>query len=144
MLWAPKEAGMCWAGVTQALTVVSQWGGAHSRVVGQAVLPKSWKCSHLHCFCHLSVPAPKLMVISLFEGEEDPWIPDVQIPEALAGDLRPGEVMEGRRKLGPAKAIFVQYFGHSVLFLDFTCHPAGDRTRNIKENLKKMVVLFSQ
>ncbi|OXB52724.1 hypothetical protein ASZ78_003865 [Callipepla squamata] len=47
------------------------------------------------------LPAPKPMVISLPEEGEEPWIPDVGSPEAVAGDVRPGEVVEGWRKLKP-------------------------------------------
>jgi len=124
--------------------VVSQWGGPHSRAVGQAALPESWNCSHLHCFCHLTVPAPKPIAISLLERGEDLWIPDVQSPEAVTGDLRPGEAVEGRRRLGSAKAISVQYFEHSMLFLDFLRRPAGDGTTAIKENLQKSGVAQRQ
>uniref|UniRef100_H9H294 KRAB domain-containing protein n=1 Tax=Meleagris gallopavo TaxID=9103 RepID=H9H294_MELGA len=35
--------------------------------------------------------APKPMLISLLEGREEPWIPDVRSPEAVPGDLSPGE-----------------------------------------------------
>ena len=44
------------------------------------------------------LPAPKPVVISLLEGGEDPWIPDVCSPEAVPGDLSPGEVVERRRR----------------------------------------------
>ncbi|XP_052561407.1 zinc finger protein 620-like isoform X1 [Tympanuchus pallidicinctus] len=33
--------------------------------------------------------APKPMVVSLLEGEEDPWDPDVHVLEDMAGDLSP-------------------------------------------------------
>ncbi|XP_048785680.1 zinc finger protein 764-like [Lagopus muta] len=36
------------------------------------------------------LPAPKPVLISLLEGEEEPWIPDVRSPEAVPGDLSPG------------------------------------------------------
>ncbi|OXB52787.1 UNVERIFIED_CONTAM: hypothetical protein H355_010364, partial [Colinus virginianus] len=49
------------------------------------------------------LPGPKPMVISLLEEGEEPWIPDVGSPEAVAGDVSPGEVVEGRRKLRPYK-----------------------------------------
>lgn len=45
-------------------------------------------------------PAPKPVVISLLEGGDDPWIPDVHSPEAVSGDFSPGEVVKGRRWLG--------------------------------------------
>jgi len=46
------------------------------------------------------------MVISLLEGGEEPWIPDVHSPEDVAEDFCPGEVVEVKRRLGMAKAIF--------------------------------------
>lgn len=40
------------------------------------------------------------MVVSLLEGEEDPWDPDVHGLEDMAGDLSPGEMVGDRRRLG--------------------------------------------
>lgn len=62
----------------------------------------------------------------------------------MTGDLRPGEAVEGRRRLGSAKAISVQYFEHSMLFLDFLRRPAGDGPTAIKENLQKSGVAQRQ
>uniref|UniRef100_A0A669R0U2 Uncharacterized protein n=1 Tax=Phasianus colchicus TaxID=9054 RepID=A0A669R0U2_PHACC len=84
------------------------------------------------------LPAPKPMVISLLEGGEDPWIPDARSSGALLGDLSPGEVVEGRKRLGleePSLSWF--YFGHCVLFLDFLFHPAGTGITDILEDLHK-------
>jgi len=39
-------------------------------------------------------------MISLLEGGEEPWIPDVRGLEDTAGDLSPGEVAGDRRRLG--------------------------------------------
>ncbi|XP_042750534.1 zinc finger protein 707-like, partial [Lagopus leucura] len=72
------------------------------------------------CVASLGGLASKPVLISLLEEGEEPWIPDVRSPEAVPGDLSPGEVVEGRRRLGleePSLSVF--YFGHCVLFLDF-------------------------
>ncbi|OXB53001.1 hypothetical protein ASZ78_000705, partial [Callipepla squamata] len=47
------------------------------------------------------LPAPKPMVISLLEEGEEPWIPDEGSRQAVAGDVSPGEVVEGQRKSKP-------------------------------------------
>jgi len=83
------------------------------------------------------------MVISLLDGGEYLWIPDAHSSVALRGDLPPCEVVEGKRCLGPAKATSVQYFEHSMLFIDFLCLPAGDGITNIKENPQKSGVAQS-
>uniref|UniRef100_A0A803XXE3 KRAB domain-containing protein n=1 Tax=Meleagris gallopavo TaxID=9103 RepID=A0A803XXE3_MELGA len=51
--------------------------------------------------------APRPVLISLLEGGEDPWIPDVCSAEAVPGDLSPGEVVEGRRVAGAERDISV-------------------------------------
>ncbi|OXB52509.1 hypothetical protein ASZ78_016086, partial [Callipepla squamata] len=38
------------------------------------------------------------MVISLLEEGEEPWIPDVSSPEAVAGDVSPGAGIRNPRK----------------------------------------------
>ncbi|OXB66072.1 hypothetical protein ASZ78_010977 [Callipepla squamata] len=38
------------------------------------------------------------MVISLLEDGEEPWIPDVGSPEAVAGDVSPGAGIRNPRK----------------------------------------------
>ncbi|OXB52561.1 hypothetical protein ASZ78_011865 [Callipepla squamata] len=40
------------------------------------------------------LPGPKPTVISLLEEGEEPWILDVSRPEAVAGNVSPGEVVE--------------------------------------------------
>ena len=82
-------------------------------------------------------------MISLLDGGEYLWIPDAHSSVALRGDLPPCEVVEGKRCLGPAKATSVQYFEHSMLFIDFLCLPAGDGITNIKENPQKSGVAQS-
>ncbi|OXB51063.1 hypothetical protein ASZ78_000692 [Callipepla squamata] len=52
-------------------------------------------------FAESPLPGPKPMVISLPEEGEEPWVPDVGTREDVAGDISPGEVVEGRRKLKP-------------------------------------------
>ncbi|NXC48001.1 ZNF34 protein, partial [Penelope pileata] len=47
-----------------------------------------------------SLTAPKPMVISLLEEEEDLWIPDVYSMENMAGDLRPGDGIADRDPAG--------------------------------------------
>uniref|UniRef100_A0A803YM73 C2H2-type domain-containing protein n=1 Tax=Meleagris gallopavo TaxID=9103 RepID=A0A803YM73_MELGA len=45
------------------------------------------------------ISAPKPIVISLLEGGEDLWIPDMQSPEDVAGDLRPEEISDIKEDL---------------------------------------------
>ncbi|XP_046789975.1 oocyte zinc finger protein XlCOF6.1-like isoform X2 [Gallus gallus] len=53
------------------------------------------------------LPAPKPGLISLLEGGEDPWIPDVRSPEAVPGDLSPGtgitDILEDVQESGVAE-----------------------------------------
>ena len=71
------------------------WGWTHCKVFGQAPTPESGEHSHLHIsVIKAPLPGPKPGLISLLEGGEDPWIPDVRSPEAVPGDLSPGEAME--------------------------------------------------
>ncbi|OXB52329.1 hypothetical protein ASZ78_016845 [Callipepla squamata] len=68
----------------------------------QRALYRNVMLEKYECVASLApIPAPKPMVISLLEEGEEPWIPDVGSPEAMAGDVSPGEVVEGRRKLKP-------------------------------------------
>ena len=77
--------------------MVSPWGGTESGAVEQALCQKDGNV----LICPVSLveaplAAPRPVVISLLEGGEEPWIPDVRSPEAVPGDLSPGEVVEGR------------------------------------------------
>uniref|UniRef100_A0A8V1AGV7 KRAB domain-containing protein n=1 Tax=Gallus gallus TaxID=9031 RepID=A0A8V1AGV7_CHICK len=58
------------------------------------------------------LPAPRPRLISLLEGGKDPWIPDVRSPEAVPGDLSPGEVLEG----GKEEVVAVRVISVCVLF----------------------------
>ena len=129
--------GSCGPSVIQAQSVVSPWGGTQSGAVRQALYQNDGDALISPVsLVEAPLPAPKPMLISLLEGREEPWIPDVRSPEAVPGDLSPGEVVEGRRRLGleePSLSVFC--FGHCVLFLDFLFHPAGTRITDILEDL---------
>ncbi|XP_052561108.1 zinc finger protein 501-like isoform X2 [Tympanuchus pallidicinctus] len=54
------------------------------------------------------LPAPRPVLISLLEGGEEPWIPDVRSPEAVPGDLSPAgtgvtDLLEDLQESGVAK-----------------------------------------
>jgi len=71
-------------------------------------MPESGKLSYLHIsVIEAPLLAPRPVLISLLEGGEDPWIPDVCSAEAVPGDLSPGEVVEGRRVAGAERDISV-------------------------------------
>ncbi|XP_040509835.1 zinc finger protein 3-like [Gallus gallus] len=63
-----------------------------------------------------SLPAPKPGLISLLEGGEDPWIPDVRSPEAVPGDLSPGgdEITKPKENLQEVGVVRRQWGNVSV------------------------------
>lgn len=80
--------------------MVSPWGGTQSGDVEQALCQNDGNdLISPVSLTEAPLPAPRPGLIFLLEGGEDPWIPDVRSPEAVPGDLSPGEVLEGRRRL---------------------------------------------
>ena len=79
--------------------VLSPWGGTHRGDVEQSLCRNDGNAliSPVSVI-EASLPAPKPGLISLLEGGEDPWIPDVRSPEAMPGYLSPGELLEGGKE----------------------------------------------
>ncbi len=81
--------------------VLSPWGGTHSGDVEQSLCRNDGNAliSPVSVI-EASLPAPKPGLISLLEGGEDPWIPDVRSPEVVPGDLSPGEAVDQKESWG--------------------------------------------
>uniref|UniRef100_A0A8V0X551 C2H2-type domain-containing protein n=1 Tax=Gallus gallus TaxID=9031 RepID=A0A8V0X551_CHICK len=88
--------------------VLSPWGGTHSGDVEQSLCRNDGNAliSPVSVI-EAPLPAPKPGLISLLEGGEDPWIPDVRSPEAVPGDLSPGtgitDILEDVQESGVAE-----------------------------------------
>ena len=93
--------------------MVSPWGGTQSGDVEQALCQNDGNdLISPVSLTEAPLPAPRPGLISLLEGGEDPWIPDVRSPEAVPGDLSPGEVLEG----GKEEVVAVRVISVCVLF----------------------------
>ena len=93
--------------------MVSPWGGTQSGDVEQALCQNDGNdLISPVSLTEAPLPAPRPRLISLLEGGKDPWIPDVRSPEAVPGDLSPGEVLEG----GKEEVVAVRVISVCVLF----------------------------
>ena len=93
--------------------MVSPWGGTQSGDVEQALCRNDGNdLISPVSLTEAPLPAPRPRLISLLEGGKDPWIPDVRSPEAVPGDLSPGEVLEG----GKEEVVAVRVISVCVLF----------------------------
>uniref|UniRef100_A0A8V0X8G5 C2H2-type domain-containing protein n=1 Tax=Gallus gallus TaxID=9031 RepID=A0A8V0X8G5_CHICK len=89
--------------------VLSPCGGTHSGDVEQSLCRNDGNAliSPVSVI-EAPLPAPKPGLISLLEGGEDPWIPDVCSPEAVPGDLSPAgtgitDILEDVQESGVAE-----------------------------------------
>ncbi|POI24367.1 hypothetical protein CIB84_011883 [Bambusicola thoracicus] len=73
------------------------------------------------------------MLISLLEGGEDPWIPDVCSPETMSGDLSPGDgitnIKEDLQESGVAEG---QWGGTSVEDTGRDVHVGFEQAQHFK------------
>ncbi|XP_021238769.1 zinc finger protein 34-like isoform X2 [Numida meleagris] len=85
------------------------------------------------------LPTPKPVVISLLEGGEDPWIPDVPSPEVMVGHLSPGgdgitNIKEEQQNSGVAEG---QWGSASVEEIRRDVHVGLEQGEHLKKPLGK-------